>query len=383
MSKEGAPFVYGKIAAGADFTDRELERAHLVSNFSSLINTILISPRRWGKSSLVAKAAKDAMVKNPKLRFCFIDLFNVRTEAEFYKLLAEQVIRTSSSKWDERLEDTKKFLRNILPKISISPDPAQEFSFSLDMKEIRRKPDEIINLAETISKAKKISIIVCVDEFQNLSHFDNPLAVQKKLRSHWQHHERAGYCLYGSKRHMLMDVFSNPSMPFYKFGEVIYLEKIARKYWVKFIVKRFSDTGKKISPVLAAEIAGRMENHPFYVQQLAQGCWLRSPKTCSEALLNQAFEAMLTQNGILFQSMVDRLSNTQVNFLRAMCDEVEQFSAQKTLSKYQLGSSANVSRIKEALVGKEIIETLGNQIVLLDPLFKRWLQNIYFTTVID
>lgn len=293
-------------------------------------------------------------------------------------MLAEQLIKASSTKWEERMKDTKQFFRNIIPKINLSPDPLQEFSFSLDWKDVKRHPDEIINLPETISKEKGISVIVCIDEFQNIAHFDDPLALQKKLRAHWQHHKRASYCLYGSKRHVLMEVFSSPSMPFYKFGDVMFLEKIAKEYWEKFIVKRFSDTGKKISPELAGRVADSMENHPFYVQQFAQNCWLRTSKNCDGKTLDAAFEAMLAQNSVLFQSMVDGLSNTQVNFLRAMCDEVEQFSSQEIITAYRLGTSGNINRIKQALANKEIIDTLGQKIILLDPLFKRWLQKIYF-----
>ena len=86
------PFIFGKIATEKNFTDREMETANLVQNFTSLINTIIISPRRWGKSSLVNKAAKLAMEQDNNLRICHIDLFNVRNEEHFYSLLAQKVI---------------------------------------------------------------------------------------------------------------------------------------------------------------------------------------------------------------------------------------------------------------------------------------------------
>lgn len=81
------PFIFGKIATEKNFTDREKETAELVQNFTSLNNTIIISPRRWGKSSLVNKAAKLAMAQDSNLRICYIDLFNVRSEEHFYSLL--------------------------------------------------------------------------------------------------------------------------------------------------------------------------------------------------------------------------------------------------------------------------------------------------------
>ena len=89
------PFIFGKIATEKNFTDREKETADLVQNFTSLINTIIISPRRWGKSSLVNKAAKLAMAQDSNLRICHIDLFNVRNEEHFYSLLPQSVRKQS------------------------------------------------------------------------------------------------------------------------------------------------------------------------------------------------------------------------------------------------------------------------------------------------
>ena len=99
-----APFIYGRIATDENFIDREVETTNLVWNFVSLSNTIIISPRGWGKSSLVNKAAKLAMEHDSKLRICHIDLFNVRNEEHFYSLLAQKVIAATSTKWEEAVE---------------------------------------------------------------------------------------------------------------------------------------------------------------------------------------------------------------------------------------------------------------------------------------
>ena len=83
-----APFVFGRVAEGENFIDREKDTARLAENFRSLTNTILISPRRWGKTSLVHKAASRAMEEDKELKVVFIDIFNVRTEDEFYEKMA-------------------------------------------------------------------------------------------------------------------------------------------------------------------------------------------------------------------------------------------------------------------------------------------------------
>ena len=114
------PFIFGKIATEKNFTDREKETADLVQNFMSLINTIIISPRRWGKSSLVNKVAKLAMAQDSNLRICHIDLFNVRSEEHFYSLLAQKVIAATSTKWEEAIESAKSFFSRNLQTQTIS-----------------------------------------------------------------------------------------------------------------------------------------------------------------------------------------------------------------------------------------------------------------------
>lgn len=373
-----APFIFGKLAINQNFTDRDEERRQLRGNFNSLINTILISPRRWGKSSLVQTAASEAMAENKELRFCFLDVFSVRTEEEFFHHLAVEVLKVSASKMETILSNAGKFLGRFLPKLSFSPDSQSGISLSLDWKEVLKQPDDILNMAENLAIEKGWKIIICIDEFQNIASFENPLAFQKKLRSQWQKHQHVAYCLYGSKRHMLMDVFTKSSMPFYKFGDLMFLEKIKRQDWIPFICKHFEATQKHIKEADAAQIADLTECHPYYVQQLAQQSWLRTAETCTDQIVREAHQGIIAQLSLLFQSKTDELTNPQINFLKALIDGVEQFSSKETLETYKIGTSANVLRVKKALENKEIIDIRGVNISLLDPMYKSWLKDWYF-----
>lgn len=372
------PFVYGKLALENNFTNRSDEINQLVFNFTALTNTVLISPRRWGKSSLVTKAAGLAQNRDKNLKFCFIDLYNVRSEEQFYQLLAQEVLRVSSSKLEEILENARKFLGQFIPRISIGPDSNSEITVGLDWKEVKKHPDDILNLCEKIAKEKGIKFIVCIDEFQNISEFKEHLSIQKKLRSNWQKHQNTAYCLYGSKRHMLMDVFTSSSMPFYKFGNVLFLEKIKEKDWIPFIKKRFKETRKTIATNEARAITILVECHPYYVQQLAQQTWFRTNNICNPEIVKSAHENMTLQLSLLFQTLTDELTTTHINFLKAIIEGEKQPSSKRAIEKYQLGTSANVLRIKKALIKKEIIDAQGNEIAILDPVYKHWLQNYYF-----
>ena len=372
------PFLFGTHASSEYFTNRTEEVKQLSYNFQSLINTVIISPRRWGKSSLVLKAAEEVQKTDKNVRFCFIDMYNVRTESQFYQLLAQEIMKALSSKIEEIIEISKNYLTQIIPKISFNPDPVSEFSISMDWEEVKKQPDEILDLAEKVASSKNIKLIICIDEFQNISAFDQPVDFQKKLRSHWQTHKNVAYCLYGSKRHMLLDVFSSHSMPFYNFGQIMFLNKISEKHWIPFIVGRFAATGKEISAETAGLICELTENHSFYVQQLAHFSWLNAEKICTPEHVTTAFETLLLQLSFLYQSVTDGLSNSQINFLEAVIFGEEKFSSKEIIQTYKLGTSANVIRIKQALVSKEIIEISGSDIEFLDPMYKHWLAKHYF-----
>lgn len=372
------PFVFGKIASDKNFTDRKNETDRLVSNFQSSVNTILISPRRWGKSSLVSKAAEITGKGNKTIRFCFIDLNNVRTEEQFYQQLATKVLNASATKTSILLTNARKFLGKFIPNITFSPDPGTELKLGLNWNEVKKEPDDILNMAEKISIDYSLKFVICIDEFQNISEFESPIDIQKKLRSHWQKHKNVSYCLYGSKRHMLMDVFTSPSMPFYKFGDIIFLNKITLEDWIPFLQKRFADYGKKIGNGEASLIAELTECHPYYVQQLAQQAWLRTKIVCTRPIIEESFHDLVLQLSMLFQNLTDGLNKTQLGLLRALTDKIDHLSSQKTILDYQLGTSGNVIKIKKTLIDKEIIDIQGSDTSFLDPLYKFWLTEYYF-----
>lgn len=372
------PFIFGKIATEKNFTDRETETANLVQSFTSLINTIIISPRRWGKSSLVNKAAKLAMEQDRKLRICHVDLFNVRNEVHFYSLLAQKVIAATSTKWEEAVESAKSFFSHLMPKISIGSDPTNEVSIDFDWESIKQNPDEVLDLAEKIAKKKGVKIVICVDEFQNISGFTDPDYFQKKLRSHWQQHQNVAYCLYGSKRHMMMEVFTNSSKPFYKFGNLMFLEKIDTPCLVEFFNTRFSETGKTITEDAANLIVKLVDNHPYYAQQLAQLSWLRTKDVCDVEIVREAHAALVEQLSLLFVTITETLTTQQLNYLNALIAGEKAISSTDVMHRYQISSTTSIARSKAALIKNDILDSKAGEISFQDPIYAYWLKSEYF-----
>ncbi len=374
-----APFIFGKIATDENFTDREQEVARLSSNFESLINTIIISPRRWGKSSLVHRAATIAAEEDTGLRICTVDLFNVKTEEQFYTAFARSIIKGTSGKWDEAVETVRKFFSRLIPRITIGTDPSNEISLDFDWEDVKRNPDEILDLPERIAQEKDIKVMVCIDEFQNIAEFDDPLFFQRRLRAHWQQHHKTGYCLYGSKRHMMLEVFTDSSMPFYKFGDILFLDKIDTEHLVAFIKERFSSTGKSVSDDAAHRIVLLADNHPYYVQQLAQLSWLRSTREeCTVETVNQAHISLVEQLSLLFTNLTETLTFQQLCFLNAVIAGEKAISNSETLHKYHISSATSASRSLKALTARDILDNRNGRVTFQDPLFAYWLKHSYF-----
>ena len=369
MSK---PFIYGMSVDGKHFTDRELETQRLKLNFENGVNSILISPRRLGKTSLVKKVM--SQINNPKIKVVYMDIYKCRTEYEFYEKFASTIIQSTASKVDKMIETAKEFIMSIVPKVIYSPDPGTEFALSLGINPSSNTPEEILNLPERIALKRGIEMVVCIDEFQQIGEMPDTLTVQKTLRSVWQHHKHTCYCLFGSKQHMMKNLFQSRKMPFYQFGDMFFIKRIPTEKWMSFIVNRFADSGKTISTELAQRICDAVDNYSSYVQQLAWNVFaVSSGSIITEQDIKDGYEATMAQSVSFFVEQTANLTSYQLNLIRAICQGYHQdFGSKEVTSRFELGTKSNLTKLKKALVEREIIEITETGCYIADPLFEQW-----------
>lgn len=369
MSK---PFIYGMSVDGKHFTDRELETQRLKLNFENGVNSILISPRRLGKTSLVKKVM--SQIDNPKIKVVYMDIYKCRTEYEFYEKFASTIIQSTASKVDKMIETAKEFIMSIVPKVIYSPDPGTEFALSLGINPSSNTPEEILNLPERIALKRGIEMVVCIDEFQQIGEMPDTLTVQKTLRSVWQHHKHTCYCLFGSKQHMMKNLFQSRKMPFYQFGDMFFIKRIPTEKWMSFIVNRFADSGKTISTELAQRICDAVDNYSSYVQQLAWNVFaVSSGSIITEQDIKDGYEATMAQSVSFFVEQTANLTSYQLNLIRAICQGYHQdFGSKEVTSRFELGTKSNLTKLKKALVEREIIEITETGCYIADPLFEQW-----------
>lgn len=379
MRENEQSFVFGVSVSDYNFIGRKEEIRRLKMNFEEGINTILISPRRWGKTSLVRKVCE--VVDRKKVIPVFVDIFKCKTEYEFYNALAEAVLKQTASKAELWMDNARDFIARLSPKVSFSPEPNSEFALSLGISPKTHVPEEILSLAEEIAQKKQKRIVVCIDEFQQIGEMADSVSIQKRLRSVWQHQRLTSYCLFGSKKHTMMNVFQKRNMPLYQFGDFKFLDKIPTETWVEYIVQHFKDRQRTISAEQAAKICQLVDNYSSYVQQLA---WLvfsliDEGQVVTDEHLKQGVKDLLNSQEQLFMQQIEPLTAYQMNFLRCILSgHHDDFGETAVREEFQLGSVSNITRLKTALVDKDIVEMSGKRYYITDPVFALWFRSRMF-----
>jgi len=365
------PFVFGMAVNGANFIGRERECERLRMNFTHGVNTILMSPRRWGKTSIVKRIIDE--VKSPELLVIYMDIFSCRNEYDFCNKFATEIFRGTDNRFEEWKNLASEFLTRLMPRISYSPDGINDVSVSLGITPKTHKPEEVYQLPELIAQKKNCHIVICIDEFQQIGEFTESLSVQKRMRSVWQHQEHVSYCLFGSKKHMMEKIFQKRSYPFYKFGDIVPINPIEVTEWIPYIQHGFATEGKSISNEYARQICERVMLHPSYIQQYAWLTLINTHKEASLESLKLGYQDLLEENGTLFTTQTEHLTTYQVNFLKAIAKGVHtDLASSENRDTYNLGSYSNIACLKKSLEESELIDITTEGIFFADPVLEAW-----------
>ena len=364
------PFMYGLIAENDNFIDRVEDRRQLKTFLGGGINVMLISPRRWGKSSLVKAAMEELKEEDKQVRVCYLDASKVISEDEFYNKFAMSVIESVSSTLEKKWADFKQYVQ------ALTFDTI-EMEMELNFAPLKDSAEKVLQLPEQIAKDKGLHIIVCIDEFQQLSFLPNWKKMEATMRSVWQHQHHASYCLYGSKRHMMKDIFNNSNNPFYRFGQVLLMKKIEKEYWLPYIMKGFTKTGKRISEELASKICDTVACHSWYVQQFSLFVWMNTETEATEDIFNRQLQVVIDTNADMFVKDIESLAASQVAMLRAVSAGETQFNSKEVVERYGLGAPRTITLNKKALIKRDIIEVCGDGYQFVDPIYALWFKREY------
>jgi uncharacterized protein len=358
---ETNPFKFGTIVDGEYFTDREEELERISSYIKGENHLILISPRRFGKTSLIRK-----IVNESGRKYIFLDLQIVLSAEDFAAQLLKRVYRIYP------VQKLKSFIKSfrIIPVVNINPvTGAAEISFKTGSKELSPLED-VLNLIEKLGTDNK-KIIMVLDEFQDIYRIDKGL--DRFLRSVMQNHRHINYIFMGSSESMIREIFEKKNSPFYRFGTLMPLGKINPAKFTPFLEEKFTVITDK-SKELSSEILEISDSHPYYTQQLAFTVWeflVRSPY--SPDIVATAANEIVRSHDNDFERLWNTFNRTDMMVLTGMTASDISPLSDEFSRQFGTGASSTVFSTLHRLTQKGILLKENSGYKIDDPFFKRWI----------
>jgi uncharacterized protein len=355
------PFKFGSVVDGPYFTDREDELDRITSHINGENHLILISPRRFGKTSLIRKIVNESARK-----IIFLDIQIVLSVEDFASQLLKRIYRIYPV---EKLKSYIKSFR-LIPIVNINPVTGEpEVSFRPGSKELAPLED-VLNLIEKLGTDKK-KIIVVLDEFQDIFRIDSK--IDRFLRSVMQNHRHINYIFMGSSESMIREIFEKKSSPFYRFGTLMTLGKIGREKFKKFLEDKFNDITDRCKE-LSEEIIGITDSHPYFTQQLAYIVWeLLVLYGFSPDIVETSANEIVQSHDNDYEHLWNNLNRTDMMVLNGMsASDISPLSVEFS-GRFGTGAASTVFSALQRLNHKGILLKEGSAYSVDDPFFRRWI----------
>ena len=372
------PFVYGEVVPAASFVDREIELHRLTEDLLAGQKVFLISPRRYGKSSLVVQALR-AAAKQGALT---VDV-TVSSYSSYVAFLEgyARALLSVETRADKARAWMREMLGGVRPEVRLEPDDAGRAQLAVSFpaarteKDVSRLAQEVFALPGRIAEARKRKVAIALDEFQAINAF-NGGSVEHALRAAVQHQRQVGYVFSGSEP-ALMERMLGKSRPFYKAGPVMRLQKIPEDRFAEFLEARFRSTGIKPVAGFGSAIVELAGNLPYDVQRLAHEVWddarAAGRKTVNLDDLHLTLTRLLGEHETLFEGLWQRLTLAQRAALRAsVLQDGRELLSSETRSRHRLTGASTVQASLAALVREDILTKEGPRYVVVDSLLREW-----------
>lgn len=373
------PFIIKSYTSKELFCDRESELETLIRNCQNGIDTTLISQRRMGKSALIYRLFDEMEEQKIDFHTIYTDIYATRSLSDFIKFIAEAVLKAfpENSNFGRKFMVFIKSLRPMITYDSISGEPQVQILYQSEQE----KEHTLKGLFDFLDSQDK-KILLAIDEFQQIREYPEK-NIEELLRTYIQRVKNIQFIFCGSKKHMMIDIFSNAKKPFYSSTQFITLDKIPWDKYHAFISHLFELNGRKIESDAVDYILEWTKRHTYYTQSLCNLIFSSGVKTISIAEVKEACVQILQMNETIFLQYRSLLTAGQWNFMIAVAKEqsVSQITAKAFLAKYDIGTPANSKRIVTALADKELImESItkeGTSYAVYDLFLSRWLEREY------
>jgi hypothetical protein len=371
------PFVYGHVVPAAAFVDRQQELNRLAADLASGQKVFLISPRRYGKTSLVRQAL--AALSRRGVIALQVDVSLYTSYVAFLEGYT-RVMTPEETRVDRVRSWLGEMLTGVRPEVRYEPkrDGGQltvAFPAVRTGRDVSQLAAQVFQLPARIAAARRRRVVVFLDEFQAIGAF-NGGSVENALRAAVQHQRDVGYVFAGSEP-SLMERMLGPKRPFYKAGPVMRLGKIDPEVFAAFIESRFVRTGIRPEPGLGGAVVEAAGNLPYDVQLLAHEMWddlhAAGRRRAGPDDLHATLKRLLAENATVFEALWQRLTLPQRATLRAVViEDGREVLAADVRHRHRLGGASSVQAALTALQRQDAIMREGDRYVVTDALLREW-----------
>jgi hypothetical protein len=373
------PFVYGEIVPGEAFVDREMELDRLIGDLATGQKVFMISPRRYGKSSLVRQALAALARRGSATVEVTVSAYS--SYLSFLEGYA-RALAAVETKWERARGWIVKAISSTRPEVRYDAEGAGPGRISVAFptvqteRDVNRLANEIFTLPARLAAEQKRPVVIAMDEFQAIDAF-NGGSVEHALRAAAQQQRQVGYVFAGSEP-SLMEKMIGPRRPFYKAGPVMRLQKIPADVFAAFIESRFAKNGIRAEPGLGAAIVDLAGNLPYDVQRLAHETWDDArgagARRATLDTLHATLARLLSEQETMFEAVWQRLTLAQRAVLRAVVLQNGQgLLSADVRARHRLGGPSSIQASLAALVKQDLVLKEGSQYVVVDSLLREWI----------
>jgi len=372
------PFVYGEVVPAAAFVNRVAEIDRLVSDLASAQKIFLISPRRYGKSSLIRRALS-AMARRGALTV-EVTVSSFSSYVAFLEGYTRAIVAAEAG-WDRPATWLREAIRSARAEVRHAPAASRLGGLTVSFPNVRSERDvsrlaqEVFTLPARLAEARGRKVVVALDEFQAIGGF-NGGSIEHAMRAAVQHQREVGYVFAGSEP-SLMERMLGPRRPFYKAGPVMRLDLIPADEFASFIDARFSRSGIRPEPGLGSAIVELAGNLPYDVQRLAHETWdhvragARRRATLDD--LHLALRRLLAEHQMMFEERWQRLTLAQRGALRSVVlEDGRELLSADVRARHRLGGPSTVQAALAALQRDDLVSRETDRYVVVDSLLREW-----------
>ena len=373
------PFIFRAYRSKELFCDRQKELKELLDNGLSGADTTLIAQRRIGKTGLILRLFDEIRTEKLPIVPIYADIFATRSLDDFIKTLSEAIMTAIPEK-SSIGKRFSKFIKALRPMITYDPLTAAP-QIQLTLQSEDEKKQTLKGLLTFLDNQGE-KVLLAIDEFQQIREYPEE-NVEALLRTIIQKLNNVTFLYCGSKRHMMLNIFSDERNPFYRSTEFLTLQKLDRDVYSDFIEGHFKRAGIEIERETIDYILEWTRSHTYFTQRLCHTVFNMAKDKVDLRLVKEAAAQILQSDSIVFGQYQQMLTAGQWNLLIAVAKEgtVSQITARSFLRKYHLGNPSSINRSVASLIEKNMLdETVveGETIYSLNDVFlSRWLEEKY------